>query len=219
MRRSQAGFTLLELMVVVTVMGTMAAMLAPGIGEFMADARCAGAAEDLVRISRHVRARSQESGLAHLVEMRAGTADSGGLGVLRVWEGMNNRCRLTPWLQTVNGSVNSGHGWVEELDLGSSHYNQPPGGGRAPTIDDGDRQVISMRAGGSITTPEYAAICIEPSGATWQGVSTTASGTGYAFTRQTQAATFTFTRSVNGVTRGALRTIVFQPGGIARFRF
>jgi prepilin-type N-terminal cleavage/methylation domain-containing protein len=218
MRRSQAGFTLLELMIVVSVMGTMAALLAPGIGEFMADARCAGAAEDLVRISRHVRARSQESGLAHLLEFRASTTDSGGLGIVRVWEGMNNRCRLTPWLQTTTGAVKDGHGAVEELDLGSSHYNQT-GGGRSPTLDDGNRQVISLSAGGSITTPTYAALCFEPSGATWQGVSNTASGTGYTFTRQTQPATFTFLRRVNGVTRGAPRTIVFQPGGIARFRF
>lgn len=218
MRRSQAGFTLLELMIVVTVMGTMAALLAPGIGEFMADARAAGAAEDLVRISRHVRARAQESGLAHLLEFRAGTTDSGGLGVLRLWEGMNNRCRLTPWPQTINGTIQNGHTWVEQLDLGLSQYNQPVGGS-APTFDDSGRQVISMRAGGSITTPEYAALCFEPSGATWQGVSNTSSPAGYVFTRQTQPATFTILRRVDGVTRGAPRTIVFQPGGIARFRF
>jgi prepilin-type N-terminal cleavage/methylation domain-containing protein len=217
MRRSRGGFTLLELMIVVTVMGTMAALLAPGVGEFMADARIAAATEDLVRISRHVRARSQESGLAHLLLFGGSNSDSGGLGVVRVWEGMNNHCRQTPWPQTITGLVRDGHAPVEVLDLGASQFNLGLSG-NAPSIDDGGRQVISLRVAGSIGAPELAVICYEPSGATWQGTAGT-SAVGYAFTRQTLPITFTFSRKVNSVTRGADRTVVFQPGGIARFRF
>lgn len=218
MRRSQAGFTLLELMVVVAVMGMMAAMLAPGLGEFMADARTAAASEDLVRISRHVRARSQESGLAHLLVFGGTNNDSGGLGALRVWEGMNNRCRQTPWTQTLTGTVKDGHAPVEVLDLGASQFN-PTGGGRAPSIDDSDRQVIYMRATDTnANVLDTVALCFEPSGATWQGTANT-TAVGMVFTRQLLPITFTVSRKVNGTQRGAPRAVVFQPGGIARFRF
>jgi prepilin-type N-terminal cleavage/methylation domain-containing protein len=217
MRRSHAGFTLLELMIVVSVMGTMAALLAPGIGEFMADARAAAAAEDLVRISRHVRARAQESGLAHLLVFSGASTDSGGLGVVRVYEGMNNRCRQTPWPQTINGSVAQGHAPVEVLDLAASQFNLGVNG-RSPSIDDSGRQVIAMRASGSLGAPESAVICYEPSGATWEGVSNS-SAVGLGFTRQNVPINFNLTRTVNSVARGSTRRIVFQPGGIARFRF
>ena len=208
---------MLELMVTVTVMGTMAALLAPGIGEFMADARAASASEDLVRLSRHVRARAQESGLAHLLMYSGVSTESGGLGRIRVYEGMNNHCRQTPWPQTLNGALSDGHAPVELLDMQSSSYNSS-GSGRVPTIDDSARQVISLRVAGAIGAPDAAVICFDPSGATWQG-SGNSSSIGFAFTRQTQPITFTVSRKVSGVSRGANRVVVFQPGGIARVRF
>jgi len=218
MRRQQrAGFTLLELMIVVTVMGTMAALLAPGIGEFLADARAASVSEDLVRISRHVRARAQESGLAHLLVFSGAASDSGGLGRVRIYEGMNNHCRQTPWPQTVGGSAADGHAPVEVLDLSASSFN-PVGSSNGPSIDDSNRQVISLRVAGAVGAPDAAVICYEPSGATWQGASTSTS-IGFAFTRQVLPITFTISRRVDSVLRGADRNVVFQPGGIARFRY
>jgi prepilin-type N-terminal cleavage/methylation domain-containing protein len=214
MRRRQAGFTLLELMIAVSIMGTMAALLAPGISEFMADARAAGASEDLVRLSRHVRARAQETGLAHLLVYTGVPADAGGLGRIRVFEGMNNHCRQTPWPQTVGGVAADGHAPVEVLDLSASSYNQ----GTNPSIDDTARQVIALRVSDAIGAPDSAVLCFEPSGATWQGAFT-ATTIGFAFTRQNAPITFTITRRVDGVTRGADRNVVFQPGGIARFRY
>jgi prepilin-type N-terminal cleavage/methylation domain-containing protein len=214
MRRQHAGFTLLELMIAITIMGTMAALLAPGIGEFMADARAAGASEDLVRLSRHVRARAQETGLAHLLVYTGIPGDAGGLGRIRVYEGMNNHCRQTPWPQTVGGTAADGHAPVDVLDLSSSSYNPVSN----PTIDDANRQVIALRVANAIGAPDSAVVCYEPSGATWQGTFT-ASSIGFAFTRQIAPITFTITRRVSGVTRGADRNVVFQPGGIARFRY
>lgn len=215
MRRQHAGFTLLELMIAITIMGTMAALLAPGIGEFMADARAAGASEDLVRLSRHVRARAQETGLAHLLVYSGLASDAGGLGRIRVFEGMNNHCRQTPWPQTVGGTATDGHAPVDVLDLSSSSYNP---GSSTPSIDDTNRQVIALRVANAIGAPDSAVICYDPSGSTWQGTFS-ASSIGFVFTRQTTPITFTITRRVSGVTRGADRNVVFQPGGIARFRY
>jgi prepilin-type N-terminal cleavage/methylation domain-containing protein len=209
------GFTLLELMVVITVMGTMAALLAPGIGEFMADARASSATEDLVRLSRHVRARAQETGLAHLMMFGSTTNDTGGLGRIRVYEGMNNHCRTTPWPQTINGTISDGHAPVQVVDM--LLYNPMPSG-RNPSVDDASRQVIAMTAQTSTGVVDTVNLCYEPSGATFEGAADT-SLAGFVFTRQIANIKLTVTRKVNSVQRGMTREVNFPPGGIARFRF
>jgi Tfp pilus assembly protein FimT len=198
-------------------MGTMAALMAPGIGEFLADARASSATEDLIRLSRHVRSRAQETGLAHLIVFDASNNISGALGRVLVYEGMNNHCRQTPWPQTITGTVANGHTTVDSVDLGSSIYN-PVGSGVQARSTDTSRQVIAMAVRGSIGAPTSAIICYEPSGATLEGVGD-GSSAGYAFTNQNAPITFTVTRSVSGVQRGPVREVVFPAGGSARFRF
>jgi prepilin-type N-terminal cleavage/methylation domain-containing protein len=213
---SRQGFTLLELMIVITVMGTMAALLAPGIGEFMADARASSATEDLVRLSRHIRSRAQETGLAHLMVFGRTSNDRGGLGIFRVYEGMNNHCRTTPWPQTIGGSLSDGHAPVETLDMLT--YN-PSGKGLNPTVGDADRQVIAVTAQtGTDPSPTAVILCSEPGGTTYEGA-TDASLAGFAFTRQTVNIKFTITRTVNSEQHGITREVNFPPGGVARFRF
>lgn len=212
---TRQGFTLLELMIVITVMGTMAALLAPGIGEFLADARASSATEDLVRLSRHMRSRAQETGLAHLLVFGRTNKDRGGLGVFRVYEGMNNHCRTTPWPQTVNGALSDGHAPVETLDMLT--YN-PSSMGANVTVNDAERQVIAVTATTSAGAVDTVNLCYEPSGATYEGAAD-ASLAGFVFTRQAVNIKFTITRTVNSVQRGTTREVNFPPGGIARFRF
>jgi prepilin-type N-terminal cleavage/methylation domain-containing protein len=220
MPRRQDGFTLVELMIVITIMGSMAAMIAPGIGEFLADARAASAAEALVRLTRHMQARTQQAGLAHLIVFGSTNNDGGGLGVIRVYEGMNNHCRQTPWSQTITGRDEDGHAPVEVLDLSTGEYN-PTRSGSAPAVDDRDRQVVSLRVSGAVGAPDAAVICLEPSGAVWEGAASSALGAGYLFTRPltTKAIVFTVSRKLNGAVRGRDRTVFLSTNGIARFRF
>jgi prepilin-type N-terminal cleavage/methylation domain-containing protein len=212
----QNGFTLLELMIVITVMGTMAALLAPGIGEFMADARASSASEDLVRLSRHLAARTRETGLAHLLIFGRTSNDSGGLGRVRVYEGMNNHCRSTPWPQALAEVEDDGHAPIEIVDMAKYNFRKSSS---PATIDDANRQVIALGVSNSLGAPDTAVICFEPSGATYEGSSATATSTGFAFTRQAKAIRFTVTRKVNGEDRGLSRDVLFPPGGIARFKF
>jgi prepilin-type N-terminal cleavage/methylation domain-containing protein len=212
MLKARAGFTLLELMIVITIMGGMAALIAPGISEYMADIRASGASEDLIRLSRHVRSRAQETGLAHLIVFSGSSNDSGGLGRLLVYEGMNNHCRQTPWPQAVNGTVANGQAPVDSVDLSRGNYNPISGG--APRIDDSSRQVISVSVAGSSGAPSSAIICYEPSGATLEGIGDS-SNIGFAFNSQTQDITFSVLRAVDGTQRGAVRYVVFPPGGSA----
>jgi prepilin-type N-terminal cleavage/methylation domain-containing protein len=216
-QRQNDGFTLLELMIVVSIMGAMAAVLAPGIGEFMADARASGAAEDLLRLDRHIRARTQETGLAHLMMFSSSGDDSKGLGRVLVYEGMNNHCRQTPWAQTIGGSVTDGHTPVEQLDLRSSSYNAVSGSTQ-PSIDDSNRQVISIAASDGTNARETVNLCFEPGGMTLDGTSSQA-GAGFSFVNQTDTIIFTVTRQVNHEQRGPLRVVAFPPGGSARFTF
>ena len=220
MPRDRAGFTLIELMIVITIMGTMAAMIAPGVGEFIADSRAAAASEALVRISRHMQARTQQTGLAHLLVFSAGNNDGGGLGVVRVYEGMNNHCRQTPWEQTIQGTVENGHAPVDVLDMSSGEYNPAPAGA-APTIDDRDRQVISLRVTGSVGAPDAAVICLEPGGTVWEGAASTTAGAGFVFTKPPSrgAINFIVSRKMNSAVRGVDRTVFFSTSGIARFKF
>ncbi|HKP63466.1 MAG TPA: prepilin-type N-terminal cleavage/methylation domain-containing protein [Polyangiales bacterium] len=222
--RSTEGFTLLEMAIVVLIMGSMAAMIAPGLSEWMADARASGAAEDMVRISRVVRARVNSTGLAHVLVFR-GTTDtvgSNGLGNVRVWEGMNNHCNQTPWLQTIKGKIEDGHSQIDGLDLVDSAYNLPTSGS-APSAADTGRQVIVLTCSLSEKT---AVLCFEPNGATFVGVDQSGSADiGYRFTPQTAPVIFTVTRYVHGggdpkdETRGLARQIVFPVGGNGRLRF
>jgi hypothetical protein len=198
----------------------MAAMIAPGVGEFLADSRAAGASEALVRLSRHMQARTQQTGLAHMLLFTSSNNDGGGLGVVRVYEGMNNHCRQTPWAQTINGKDEEGHAPVDVLDMSSGDYN-PSAANRAPTVDDRDRQVISLRVSGAVGAPDAAVICLEPGGTVWEGAATNTVGAGFLFTKPiaTKAITFTVSRRMNSAVRGRDRQVFFSTSGIARFRF
>jgi prepilin-type N-terminal cleavage/methylation domain-containing protein len=220
--RSIEGYTLLEMSVVVLIMGVLAAMIAPGLGEIMADNRASAASEELVRLNRVIRARVNQTGLAHLMVFAATNDANGsnGLGRIRVWEGMNNHCNQTPWLQAINGTEADGQLPVEGMDMGDTAYNLPTGSS-PPTATDTGRQVIRIEAS---TVPTAAVLCFEPGGNTFVGATDGgAPAIGYAFTPQTQAETFTvvraFSRSGAMEDHGVRRTVVFPPGGNGRMRF
>jgi len=220
MGRRRDGFTLIELMIVITIMGSMVAMIAPGLGEFLADARAASASEAFVRLTRHMQSRTQQTGLAHMLVFTTANGDGGGLGVIRVYEGLNNHCRQTPWAQTIGGTDAQGHAPIEVLDMSSSQYN-PVGSGGSPTIDDRDRHVISMRVSGAVGAPDAAVICIEPGGGVWEGAASSTLGAGFVFTKPltTKAILFTVSRRFNGAARGRNRPLLFSTSGLARFSF
>jgi type II secretory pathway pseudopilin PulG len=219
--RSTGGYTILELMIVVMIMGSMAMMIAPGLGEFMADARASAASEDLIRLNRVIRARVNQTGLAHLMLFQASddVAGSQGLGRIRVWEGMNNRCSQTPWMQAITGTEANGFQPIETVDMGDPAYNLPTSS--APTASDTGRQVIRIVAS---TTPKLAVLCFEPGGNTFRGASAgDAPAIGYTFTPQTSAETFsvlrTLSRSGTMEERGVSRDVIFPAGGNGRMRF
>jgi prepilin-type N-terminal cleavage/methylation domain-containing protein len=196
---SKQGFSLLELMIVIVVMGIITAMIAPGLNEFMADGRHSAAAEQLLRLHRSVRARVSETGLAHLV--RFDSAASGGRGAMQVFEGMNNHCITTPWNDAVvNGAANN-HFVVDSYDM--DDFNK------------GAHRVVltaSTAAAGAVAALD---LCFQPNGMVYRRNS---AGATWTFISLPEPVLFTITRTVDSVGRGVPRQVIFPIGGNARLR-
>ncbi len=100
-RRSQEAFTLLELMVVVTIIGVVSALALPGIGLARAEQASSKAALDLVRLLRRGRSESAAFGRAHL--MRYTAVGDGGRGIVQLYRGRSNGCNANAWDEITTG--------------------------------------------------------------------------------------------------------------------
>lgn len=210
-RKSSSGFTVIELMIALVIVGIMAATIAPSLSEVMADNRQTSAAMDIVRLARMTRAQAIATGTAHLLRYDATNAAAGanGLGTISTYVGMNSKCLQTPWRQTFTPAVGSGQGPVGLFHMGD--YNPTDG---APGADDDNRHVIALttRVGAENNAVQAAMhICYQPNGDIYTGPT-------LALTLQTLPVLITIARSINDVSRGRDRQVLFPVGGNARLR-
>ena len=96
-RSGRAGFTLIEMMISLTIIAVMAMIIAPSLSEMQLSSRQTGASMDLVRLGRSVRAQAIATGVAHMLRYNGGP---NGVGLIAVHVGMNSSCLQTPWDQT-----------------------------------------------------------------------------------------------------------------------
>jgi type II secretory pathway pseudopilin PulG len=89
--RRRAGFTLLELMTIVTIVLIMAAIVAPAAARTLAIYRAQSAASDLLMMARSARREAMESGRATVVRFLPGS------GRIEVRRGGTSLCRATNW--------------------------------------------------------------------------------------------------------------------------
>jgi len=157
--RKRAGFTLMEMMIVVAIILITAGLAAPAIGAAMGERRATEAQIGFVRIGALGRSEAMSYGRAHL--LRYSDASSGGNdGRVELWRGRVSVCSANDWPSIITGLCNSKPDCIDALDMGSfaigSHRVQMrvPGSG---TIDfcfqpDGD-MYVSIDGGVWTATP------------------------------------------------------------------
>ena len=166
--RSRAGFTLLELMVIVVLIMITAALAAPGLMRAMAVNRAQRATHDAARLARQARSDSISYGRAYLMILAPGTASR---GRLELWRGMTDTCRSNDWTSIV---------------VANGCTADPPAIDCVDAVDFSDYAASTHTV--TITTAGPTRVCFEPDDEIW-----VATGTG-TFTRPTQAIRFPINR-------------------------
>ena len=206
-RRSRvAGFSLLELMVVVAIIGIAAALAAPAISTAMAERRAAEGALDVVRLGRRARAETMAFGRAHLLRFEQ-SGSIGSEGSLRMFRGRTPSCRTSNWTSAVGtippiitGFCPASSMCVDLVDMSDTHYQT-------------GTHTVELSAPGAGDSD----LCYEPSGAmmfrsagaAWLDSNAANAAIAGGFRLRVQ-------RKVSGVVEGNDRWIVFPWGGTPR---
>lgn len=212
--RSNDAYTLLELMVVITIIGIVAALAAPGVGKGMRERRKIRAAHEVVRTFQAARQLAIASGAAHMVRYNA--AGAGGRGTFEVYRGTTNRCNTSPWdagIGTTPAIVGSGcDGNLRCVRGASFDPFEFEVTGTPYTIS------VALTSTGLGNTLD---VCYEGTGVmSWRLVNT-----GYFYddpmipgttTGVLGAFTFTVSALVNGADPGVVRRVIVPFGGEAR---
>lgn len=139
---AESGFSLLELMVVVTIIAILSAMVLPGFSQAGRERRIQQAAVSVLDLIREVRSRAMYRGRAQVLVIQA----SGSALRFDGWEGTESSCRLSRFGSTAG--VLDPTLRVAQLDLSTAEYAR-----------DNLNATISLPAGAS-----YLEICFTPTG-------------------------------------------------------
>jgi prepilin-type N-terminal cleavage/methylation domain-containing protein len=188
---NRAGFTLLEALVVVAIIGISAAIAAPALMEAMADRRAGEATHSLVRLGARARTEAMAYGRAHLI-----VYSNNANGSADLWRGNLNLCDGVNWTTIVAGGCAGNRNCLERLDMAAYTY---------PTHS------VRMRLPGA----GAQSLCFQPDGEMLVsgGLAGPWSATAPA---GAEGVRFTFERLESGAPSGVTRAVVFPFGGTPR---
>lgn len=140
--RDKAGFTLIELMVVVAIIAVLITYAVPGINRSVADRRAATAVSEIVRIGNRARAAAQSGKPAHLVVIRESV---NGQSLVQLLRGTTGACALQNW-------------------TAADALCPPPEAGRAPGVAEPCPEFLNLGQGDWLHLPHEIRVRLVPQG-------------------------------------------------------
>jgi hypothetical protein len=116
-RRCQSGYSLVEALFVLFIIGVSVSMAAPGIQAALQSKKSEEATLDVVRVGRRARMEAISFGRAHIV--RFTRAETGSYSNIKVFRGFSGGCNMNDW-NTVTSSPACGEEdsmCIDELDF------------------------------------------------------------------------------------------------------
>ncbi len=197
----RAGFTLTEMMMVVTIIAITAGLAAPAMYNAFAERRTATAPIDFIRMVRRGRSEAMAYGRAHLIRFSSSSP-----GSFMLYRGVSSSCVGNDWTAIIPTSSTNPCGepgsdnqmCIEEMRLGGSYYTTGS---------------LSVHATESSAASDVD-LCFEPDGRTLFRKSTSATLT--SDNTINGGLIFNFRRYDSGAPIGVVRQVVVPLGGDAR---
>lgn len=206
-RRTRHGYTLVELMIVVSIVGLSVAAAAPAFSRAMAENRAGQATRELVRMGRRARSETAAYMRAHLLWIQP-ELEGGFVSLVR---GNTNSCTGQNWgaLFSMGTCGNPGAACLEQIDLSASQYR-----GLYTT------EMMFEPTGGGAVTPTATALCYAPDGVVWHSQGGSLASLNLASTNTNPNARggyrFVIRLMDSGQVRGVVRRMIFPLGAAAR---